>query len=50
VPGATVERQTGDGLLRIRLEPLGPDTRAEIQTPQGVFAGRDHVIAITPTG
>jgi uncharacterized protein (TIGR02677 family) len=50
VPGATVERQTGDGLLRIRLEPLGPDTRAEIRTPQGVFAGRDHVIAITPTG
>ena len=48
-PEATVERQTGDGLLRIRLEPLGPDSRAEIRTPHGVFAGRDHLITITPT-
>jgi hypothetical protein len=44
-----VERQTGDGLLRIRLQPLGPETRAEIRTPDGVFAGRDHLITITPT-
>ena len=49
-PEATVERQTGDGLLRIRLEPLGPESRAEICTPQGVFAGRDHLITIAPTG
>jgi uncharacterized protein (TIGR02677 family) len=49
-PGATVERQTGDGLLRIRLEPLGPDSRAEVHTRHGVFAGRDHLITITPTG
>ena len=27
-PDAAVERQTGDGLLRIRLEPLGTDSRA----------------------
>jgi uncharacterized protein (TIGR02677 family) len=49
-PDATVERQTGDGLLRVRLEPLGPDSRAEVHTPHGVFAGRDHLITITPTG
>ena len=49
-PEATVERQTGDGLLRIRLEPLGPDSRAEVHAPHGVFAGRDHLITITPTG
>jgi uncharacterized protein (TIGR02677 family) len=49
-PHATVERQTGDGLMRIRLEPLGPDSRAEVRTPHGVFAGRDHLITITPTG
>jgi uncharacterized protein (TIGR02677 family) len=48
-PEATVERQTGDGLLRIRLQPLGPETRAEIRTPFGIFAGRDHLITITPT-
>jgi uncharacterized protein (TIGR02677 family) len=49
-PDAAVERQTGDGLLRVRLEPLGAETRAEIRTPNGVFAGRDHVITITPMG
>jgi uncharacterized protein (TIGR02677 family) len=49
-PDATVERQTGDGLLCIRLEPLGADSRAEIRSPHGVFAGRDHLITITPTG
>ena len=48
-PDATVERQTGDGLLCIRLEPLGADSRAEIRSPHGVFAGRDHLITITPT-
>jgi len=49
-PEAAVERQTGDGLLRIRLEPLGADTRAEIHTADGMFAGRDHLLTITPTG
>jgi uncharacterized protein (TIGR02677 family) len=49
-PDTTVERQTGDGLLRIRLEPLAADSRAEIHTPKGIFAGRDHLITITPTG
>jgi uncharacterized protein (TIGR02677 family) len=49
-PEAIVERQTGDGLLRIRMEPLGAESRAEIHTPEGMFAGRDHIVTITPTG
>jgi uncharacterized protein (TIGR02677 family) len=47
-PDALVQRQTADGLLHISLHPLGPETRAAIATPHGVFAGRDHVITITP--
>jgi uncharacterized protein (TIGR02677 family) len=46
-PDEAVERQTGDGLLRVRLEPLGADTNAEIVTDAGVFAGRDHMLTIT---
>ena len=46
-PDDLVERQTGDGLLRIRLEPLGRETRAEISTQAGTFAGRDHLITIS---
>jgi uncharacterized protein (TIGR02677 family) len=48
-PGATAERQTGDGLLHISLTPLAPESRARIDTPHGVFSGRDHLITITPT-
>ena len=48
-PDDTVERQTGDGLLRIRLEPLDADSHAAIRTPHGTFAGRDHLITITPS-
>ncbi|BBF92162.1 hypothetical protein BLTE_08470 [Blastochloris tepida] len=48
-PDSTVERRTGDGLLKIRLEPLAPGSRARITTPNGVFAGRDHLVTITPT-
>jgi uncharacterized protein (TIGR02677 family) len=48
-PGATAERQTSDGLLRISLTPLAADSRARIDTPHGVFSGRDHLITITPT-
>jgi uncharacterized protein (TIGR02677 family) len=48
-PGATAERQTGDGLLHISLTPLAADSRARIDTPYGVFSGRDHLITITPT-
>jgi uncharacterized protein (TIGR02677 family) len=47
-PEMPVERQTGDGSLHIRLKPLAPDSSARIVTPLGVFAGRDHLITITP--
>jgi uncharacterized protein (TIGR02677 family) len=46
-PEETVDLQSGDGLLRIRLQPLDAGSRAEIATPAGVFAGRDHQITIT---
>ena len=46
-PDHAVERQTGDGLLRIRLEPLAADSHACIATPLGLFAGRDHLMTIT---
>ena len=48
-PESAVERQTGDGLLHIRLEPLAAGSRARIVTSAGVFAGRDHRLTITPT-
>ncbi len=48
-PDSTIERHSGDGLLHIRLEPLGPHTRAEIETELGVFAGRDHRLTVQPT-
>lgn len=48
-PDASVELQSGDGLLRVVLEPLAADTHAEIETPAGVFGGRDHLITITRT-
>jgi uncharacterized protein (TIGR02677 family) len=47
-PNAPVERQTGDGVLRMRLEPLAADSRAVINTPRGAFAGRDHLLTLTP--
>ncbi|RWN02646.1 MAG: TIGR02677 family protein [Mesorhizobium sp.] len=47
-PETPVQRQTSDGLLHIHLKPLAPDSRATIDTPHGVFAGRDHLITITP--
>lgn len=47
-PDATIERRTGDGLLVVRLEPLGPDSRASIETPLGTLSGRDHLVTITP--
>lgn len=42
-----IERQTGDGLLCIRLEPLEAHTRAEVVADAGIFTGRDHRITIT---
>lgn len=46
-PDEAVERQTGDGLLHVRLEPLGADSSAQISTNTGVFAGRDHLLTVT---
>jgi hypothetical protein len=36
-------------LLQIRLEPLSAGSHAAIDTELGVFAGRDHLVTITPT-
>ena len=47
-PESAVERQTGDGLLHILLKPLSVGNHAKIDTPYGVFAGRDHLITIAP--
>jgi uncharacterized protein (TIGR02677 family) len=46
-PDDAVDLHSSDGLLRIALQPLATATRAEITTPTGVFAGRDHLITIT---
>jgi hypothetical protein len=46
-PNVPVSLQSGDGLLRIELQPLADDTWAEINTPAGVFGGRDHIVTIT---
>lgn len=48
-PDRAVTRQTADGLLQIHLEPLSAGSHAQIETELGVFAGRDHMITITPT-
>jgi uncharacterized protein (TIGR02677 family) len=45
-PQRPVERTTADGLLRVRLEPLGADTHAQVDSELGRFAGRDHAIRI----
>ncbi len=46
-PDDAVDLHSGDGLLRIALQPLDAATRAAITTPSGVFSGRDHLITIT---
>jgi uncharacterized protein (TIGR02677 family) len=45
-PDAAVQRQSSDGSLRILLEPLEPESRAEIVTELGVFTGRDHQLTV----
>ncbi len=45
-PDAVVERHTGDGQFHVRLQPLAHGSRAEIHTPAGRFAGRDHLVTI----
>ena len=37
-----------DGLFHVHLQPLAADTQASIRTPLGRFAGRDHLITISP--
>jgi uncharacterized protein (TIGR02677 family) len=49
-PEDEVELHSGDGLLQIRLVPLGAHTRATVVTEDGSFAGRDHVLTITRIG
>ena len=41
-----VQRQSADGLLQICLEPLALDSRAEIETDDGLFCGRDHRLTV----
>jgi uncharacterized protein (TIGR02677 family) len=48
-PDDPVERHTGDGLLRIRMEPLAAGSHACITTPAGTFSGRDHLLTISAT-
>lgn len=49
-PDTAIERDTGDGQFRVRLQPLAAYSRATLHTALGDFAGRDHLITITPTG
>ena len=48
-PDDAVERLSGDGLLRIRLEPLAADSVADIHTPAGILRGRDHLLTVHRT-
>jgi len=48
-PDADVDVQSGDGLLRIRLQPLAVDSAATIHTATGAFSGRDHLVTISRT-
>jgi len=45
-PDAAVERLSGDGTLRIRLEPLAADSHAQVDTELGIFSGRDHRLTV----
>ena len=46
-PDREITTLSGDGSLRISLTPLGPETRARIETPDGAFSGRDYQLCIT---
>lgn len=45
-PDETVDRLSGDGTLRLRLEPLPPGQTAVIDTEWGRFRGRDHRLSV----
>jgi uncharacterized protein (TIGR02677 family) len=46
-PESAVERPSADGVFRVRLEPLGEDERARIETRIGTLEGRDHLLTVT---
>lgn len=46
-PEKMVRTTTGDGSLEIELEPLSPDSHAQIDTPNGRFEGRDYRLRIS---
>jgi len=48
--GDSVTRVSADGLFEVRLEALGVECRATIETELGSFSGRDHMITITSAG
>jgi uncharacterized protein (TIGR02677 family) len=45
-PAEPVEILSGDGCLRVKLEPTADGREALIITPEGVFSGPDHWISI----
>ena len=45
-PDETIDIETRDGTIALRLEPLEADSRAEIHSPDGVFTGRDYLVCI----
>jgi hypothetical protein len=44
-----VEILSGDGCLKVRLEPTGDDRQARISTGDGMFSGPDQWISIEKT-
>src|SRR5262249_40313661 len=49
-PTEPVEVLTGDGSLRVKLEPADGAGEACIVTPDGVFSGPDHWISVETVG
>jgi uncharacterized protein (TIGR02677 family) len=48
-PAEPVEILSGDGCLRVKLEPTGDGREALIVTPEGIFSGPDHWISVEQT-
>lgn len=46
-PPPPIRTVTGDGAVEIEMAPLGAESRAEIVTPIGTFAGRDYRVRFT---